>query len=145
AGAVLLGHTLDDQAETVLLGLARGSGAASLRGMAPTNNLYLRPLLDVRRETTHAACAAEGLQPWTDPHNSDTRFGRVRVRNAVVPVLERELGPGVADALARTAEQLREDPEAPDRMVEEMIEEICEPAGAGIAVSVSAPAVNPAA
>ncbi|GHD45439.1 tRNA(Ile)-lysidine synthase [Mycetocola manganoxydans] len=145
AGAVLLGHTLDDQAETVLLGLARGSGAASLRGMAPTNGLYLRPLLDVRRETTHAACAAEGLQPWTDPHNSDTRFSRVRVRNAVLPVLERELGPGVADALARTAEQLREDSEALDRMVEEMIEEICEPAEAGIAVSVSALAVNPAA
>src|SRR5690606_19609326 len=97
AGAVLLGHTLDDQAETVLLGLARGSGAASLRGMAPVNGIYLRPLLEVRREATHAACAAEGLEPWTDPHNSDTRFSRVRVRDTVLPVLERELGPGIAD------------------------------------------------
>ena len=145
AGSVLLGHTLDDQAETVLLGLARGSGAASLRGMAAVNGIYLRPLLDVRRATTHAACDAESLQPWTDPHNSDARFSRVRVRNTVLPVLESELGPGVAEALVRTADQLREDSEALDHMVEEMIEEICEPAEAGIAVSASALAVNPAA
>lgn len=142
---VLLGHTLDDQAETVLLGLARGSGAASLRGMAPTAGAYLRPLLNVRRETTHAACTAEGLEPWTDPHNSDPRFTRVRLRTSVLPVLEKELGPGIAEALVRTAEQLREDSEALDRMVEEMIEELCEPAEAGIAVDVRALAVNPAA
>ncbi|MET0933465.1 MAG: tRNA lysidine(34) synthetase TilS [Mycetocola sp.] len=142
---VLLGHTLDDQAETVLLGLARGSGAASLRGMAPETGAYLRPLLTVRRETTHAACAAEHLEPWSDPHNADPRFTRVRLRTTVLPLLERELGPGVADALVRTAEQLREDSEALDRMVEEMIEEICEPAEAGIAVDVRALAVNPAA
>ncbi|MET0716624.1 MAG: tRNA lysidine(34) synthetase TilS [Mycetocola sp.] len=145
ARRVLLGHTLDDQAETVLLGLARGSGAASLRGMSPMTGLYLRPLLEVRREVTHAACAAEGLRAWVDPHNADTRFTRVRVRNAVLPVLERELGPGVAEALARTAEQLREDSEALDHMVLEIIEEICEPAEAGIAVDVGALAANPAA
>jgi tRNA(Ile)-lysidine synthase len=145
AHRVLLGHTLDDQAETVLLGLARGSGAASLRGMSPVAGLYLRPLLDIRRAITHAACAAEGLEPWTDPHNEDTRFTRVRVRNAALPVLERELGPGVAEALARTAEQLREDSEALDHMVQEIIEEICEPAEAGIAVDVGALAANPAA
>lgn len=142
---VLLGHTIDDQAETVLLGLARGSGAASLRGMAPEAGAYLRPLLAVRRDTTHAACAAEDLDPWADPHNEDPRFARVRLRTRVLPVLEQELGPGVADALARTAEQMREDSEALDRMVEEMIEEICEPAEAGIAVGVAALAVNPAA
>jgi tRNA(Ile)-lysidine synthase len=145
ASRVLLGHTLDDQAETVLLGLARGSGAASLRGMSPVAGPYLRPLLDVRRATTHAACAAENLRPWTDPHNADPRFTRVRVRNSVLPVLERELGPGIAEALARTAEQLREDSEALDRMVQEIIEEICEPAEAGIAVHVGALAANPAA
>ncbi|WP_411721739.1 tRNA lysidine(34) synthetase TilS [Mycetocola sp.] len=145
ASLVLLGHTLDDQAETVLLGLARGSGAASLRGMPPVAGLYLRPLLDVRREVTHAACAAETLQPWVDPHNSDPRFTRVRVRDRVLPVLEQELGPGIAEALARTAEQLREDSEALDRMVQEIIEEICEPAEAGIAVDVGALAANPAA
>ena len=145
ASALLLGHTLDDQAETVLLGLARGSGAASLQGMAAASGRYLRPLLGVRRETTHAACAAQGLAPWTDPHNSDDAYARVRVRERVLPVLESELGPGIAEALARTAEQLREDAEAFEEMIEEFIEEICEPAEAGIAVSVSALEANPAA
>lgn len=149
AGAVLVGHTLDDQAETVLLGLARGSGAASLQGMAAVADLdgvaLLRPLLGVRRATTRAACAAEGLQPWEDPHNADPRFTRVRVRESVLPVLEAELGPGVADALARTAAQLREDAEAFDEMIEETIEDIVEHVEAGIAVSVGALAANPAA
>ncbi|GGE91613.1 tRNA lysidine(34) synthetase TilS [Mycetocola zhadangensis] len=145
ASALLLGHTLDDQAETVLLGLARGSGSGSLMGMAPVSGRYLRPLLGVRRESTHAACAAEGLEPWIDPHNTDQAFTRVRVREKVLPVLERELGPGIAEALARTAEQLREDTEAFDSMIDEFIEEICEPAEAGIAVSISALAANPAA
>jgi tRNA(Ile)-lysidine synthase len=145
ASALLLGHTLDDQAETVLLGLARGSGSGSLMGMAPVAGRYLRPLLGIRRDSTHAACAAEGLEPWTDPHNSDPSFTRVRVRDTVLPVLERELGPGIAEALARTAEQLREDTEAFDSMIDEFIEEICEPAEAGIAVSVPALAANPPA
>ena len=107
AAAVLLGHTLNDQAETVMLGLARGSGARSLSGMAAINGRYLRPLLGLSRETTLAA--SESLEPWTDPHNSDEKYSRVRVRKNVLPVLEQELGPGVAEALARTAEQLRED------------------------------------
>ncbi len=145
ASALLLGHTLDDQAETVLLGLARGSGAGSLMGMAPVAGRYLRPLLGVRRESTHAACAAERLESWTDPHNRDPSYTRVRVRENVLPVLEKELGPGIAEALARTAEQLREDTEAFDAMIDEFIEEICEPAEAGIAVSVAALAANPAA
>jgi tRNA(Ile)-lysidine synthase len=149
ASAILLGHTLDDQAETVLLGLARGSGAASLQGMSPVSRhddvLLVRPLLGVRRSTTHAACAARGLVPWTDPHNADPRFARVRVRQRVLPVLERELGPGVAQALARTAEQLREDADAFAAMVDETIEDIVEHAEAGIAVSVAALAANPAA
>ncbi|SIR89558.1 tRNA lysidine(34) synthetase TilS [Microbacterium sp. RURRCA19A] len=150
ADAVLLGHTLDDQAETVLLGLARGSGATSLSGMAPerrdaTGPVWLRPMLGVRRETTVAACAAEGLEPWTDPHNADPVFARVRVRETVLPVLERELGPGVAEALARTAEQLREDAAAFQDMIDETIEDIVEHAEAGISVSVAALAANPAA
>jgi tRNA(Ile)-lysidine synthase len=149
ASAVLLGHTLDDQAETVLLGLARGSGALSLAGMAPVTDddevAWMRPLLAVRRETTRAACAAQGLEPWEDPHNDESRFARVRVRNHVLPVLETELGPGVAEALARTAEQLREDAEAFAEMIDEVIEDIVEPAEAGIAISVAALAANPAA
>ncbi len=150
ADAVLLGHTLDDQAETVLLGLARGSGTASLAGMAPrrrdeTGPTWVRPLLGVRRRTTVAACAAEGLEPWTDPHNADPMFSRVRVREHVLPVLEAELGPGVAEALVRTAEQLREDAAAFQEMIDETIEDIVEHAEAGISISVAALAANPAA
>lgn len=112
AVAVLLGHTLDDQAETVLLGLARGSGARSLAGMPPRTGRYRRPLLAVRRSVTAAACAALDLEPWDDPHNCDPAFTRARVRHDALPALERALGPGVAAALARTAGQLRADDEA---------------------------------
>jgi tRNA(Ile)-lysidine synthase len=114
AKTVLLGHTLDDQAETVLLGLARGSGSRSLAGMPARRGLYRRPLLGLRRATTAAACAELGLDPWQDPHNHDFRFTRVRVRHQLMPVLEEALGPGVAEALARTAGQLRADAECLD-------------------------------
>jgi tRNA(Ile)-lysidine synthase len=120
AAAILTGHTLDDQAETVLLGLARGSGARSLSGMAPSSTmsggLLLRPFLPVRRATTRAACVALGLEVWDDPHNADRRFTRVRVRHDVVPVLEDALGPGVVEALARTAHLLRDDADLLDRL-----------------------------
>ena len=114
ASTVLLGHTLDDQAETVLLGLARGSGTRSLAGMPARRGLYRRPLLGLRRATTAAACAELGLDPWQDPHNHDFRFTRARVRHQLIPVLEEALGPGVAQALARTASQLRADAECLD-------------------------------
>lgn len=116
AAAVLLGHTLDDQAETVLLGLARGSGPRSLAGMPPRRGLFVRPLLGVRRSVTAAACTALGLRPWADPHNADRRFARVRVRLDALPALEAALGPGVAEALARTAGQLRDDAEVLDQI-----------------------------
>jgi tRNA(Ile)-lysidine synthase len=114
AAAVLLGHTLDDQAETVLLGLARGSGARSLAGMREVNGLLRRPFLTLRRETTEAACREQGLDAWHDPMNTDQGFARVRVRTEVLPALERALGPGVAEALARTAGQLAQDSDALD-------------------------------
>jgi tRNA(Ile)-lysidine synthase len=175
ARAVLLGHTLDDQAETVLLGLARGAGATSLAGMAPVSGtnggddahegagaasapgtaarpgasaapgMRIRPLLGIRRAQTEAFCRDCGLEPWLDPHNESERFTRVRVRRTVLPVLESELGPGIAEALARTAEQLREDDEALHAMAIETIEELVEPAEAGIAVSAAALAANPSA
>ena len=145
AHAVLLGHTLDDQAETVLLGLARGSGATSVQGMAPVAGLYRRPLLGIRRSTTVQFCADSGLDPWLDPQNDDPAYTRVRVRQRVLPVLEAELGPGIAEALARTAEQLREDSDALDHFAEELAEDLAEHSEAGISLPVAALAANPPA
>ena len=147
---VLFGHTLDDQAESVLLGLARGSGPDSLSGMAPltrrdTGPAYGRPLLGVRRHTTRQACVAAGLAPWDDPQNDDPAFTRVRVRNTLMPALERELGGGVPEALARTADQLREDSAALDHFAEEMAEDLAEHSEAGISLSVRELAANPPA
>jgi len=113
---LLLGHTRDDQAETVLLGLARGSGARSLAGMAVRGDGRLRPLLGLPRTTTLACCAELGLDPWMDPHNVDRAYARVRVRAQVLPVLEAALGPGVAGALARSAELLRADADLLDEL-----------------------------
>ncbi|MDT7537691.1 MAG: tRNA(Ile)-lysidine synthase [Actinomycetota bacterium] len=120
---VLLGHTLDDQAETVLLGLARGSGARALAGMPADRGIFRRPLLGLSRDVTAKACAEAGLVPWADPHNDDPAFARVRVRSRVLPVLEDELGPGIAEALARSAAQLREDADALDALTPELPDE----------------------
>jgi tRNA(Ile)-lysidine synthase len=119
SATVMLGHTLDDQAETVLLGLARGSGSRSLAGMASRAGHFVRPFLGIRRATTEQVCAELGLNPWQDPHNADRRFTRVRVRETVLPTLEAELGPGVAEALVRTAELVRDDNELLDRLAAE--------------------------
>ena len=115
---VLLGHTRDDQAETVLLGLTRGSGGRSLAGMRRTFDRYRRPLLDVSRDDTVTACQVEGIDFWADPHNGDPAYTRVRARDRVLPVLEEELGPGVTEALARTADQLRDDMDLLDGLAE---------------------------
>lgn len=109
AEAVLLGHTLDDQAESVLLGLSRGSGTRSLAGMPFRRGRYLRPFLGMRRADTEAICAAEGLRPWHDPTNSDPAYLRSRVRADVLPFLEEQLGPGIAESLHRSAEILADD------------------------------------
>ena len=154
AAVILTAHTRDDQAEQVLLGIARGSGARSLSGVPPRRELgdglvVLRPFVradpSITRVVTEAACREAGLDAWRDPQNADPAFARARVRASVLPLLERELGPGVAAALARTADLAREDAEAFDAMVAEQIEEIVEHAEAGIAVSVAALAANPAA
>ncbi|MFX0580084.1 tRNA lysidine(34) synthetase TilS [Nocardia nepalensis] len=118
---VLLGHTLDDQAETVLLGLARGSGGRSIQGMAAFAEPWGRPLLGVRRTVTRQLCADLGLTPHEDPHNSAPEFTRVRLRNEVLPLLEEVLGGGVAGALARTAEQLRDDGAVLDVLADELL------------------------
>jgi tRNA(Ile)-lysidine synthase len=113
---VLLAHTLDDQAETVLLGLARGSGPRSIAGMAAWREPWGRPLLGLRREVTHAACAELALEPFHDPQNHDPRFTRARLRHEVLPLLEDVLGGGAALALARTAELLVDDIQALDEL-----------------------------
>ncbi len=134
ASAVLLGHTRDDQAETVLLGLARGSGGRSLAGMRRSYDVYRRPLLDVSRADTVTACQVEGIEFWTDPHNAEPGFTRVRVRDRVLPVLEDELGPGVAPALARTADLLRDDMEFLDSLAERAYAEACVEGSLDVAV-----------
>ena len=131
AAAILLGHTRDDQAETVLLGLARGAGARSLAGMPPVSGHYRRPLLGTDRATTRAACAAMGLHPWEDPHNTDPAFARSRVRHDALPVLEAALGPGVAAALARSAWLLRDDADALDTWAEDAEQRVTR-AGGGL-------------
>ncbi len=120
AAQVLLGHTRDDQAEQVLLGLARGSGTRSLSGMPRGRGIFARPLLDLPRAETVAACAAKGLEPWADPHNEDPAFARVRARTLLAQ-LARELGPGVTAALARSADQLREDADYLDNVADEAL------------------------
>ena len=114
AQGVVLAHTLGDQAETVLMGLARGSGPSGLKGMATQDGTVHRPFLGLERATVRQALTDSGHSWWEDPHNADERFTRVRVRNTVLPLLEKELGPGVSGALARTAELFREDSEALD-------------------------------
>src|SRR6185312_9695787 len=121
---VLLAHTLDDQAETVLLGLGRGSGSRSIAGMRLCDPPWYRPLLGIHRALTHAACVELGLTPWQDPHNADRRFTRTRLRTEVLPLLEEVLGGGVAEALARTATALREDTDTLDELARQALVDV---------------------
>jgi len=118
AEKIFLGHTRDDQAETVLLGLARGSGTRSLSGMAAVNGIYIRPLLAITRAETVQACNENGIDFWVDPHNSNPDFSRVKVRSEVLPIMEEKIGPGIAAALARSAGILRDDADALDAIAE---------------------------
>jgi tRNA(Ile)-lysidine synthase len=121
ADQIYLGHTRDDQAETVLLGLARGSGARSLSGMASVNGKIIRPMLSLTRKVTEQVCSDLALTIWSDPHNVNQEFSRVRVRTRVLPLMEETIGPGIAEALARTASLLRDDADALDEMAEAAI------------------------
>jgi tRNA(Ile)-lysidine synthase len=113
---ILLAHTLDDQAETVLLGLGRGSGPRAIQGMRATNGHLCRPLLSLRRSETEQICSLHDLDWWQDPHNDDPAYRRVRVRRELLPLMEDVLGGGVAEALARTADLVRMDADAVDRL-----------------------------
>jgi tRNA(Ile)-lysidine synthase len=140
-GPVLLAHTLDDQAETVLLGLGRGSGARSIAGMRPHDPPWCRPLLGMRRTVTHAACVELGLTAWQDPHNTDRRFTRTRLRQEVLPLLEEVLGGGVAEALARTAVALREDTELIDGLAAQALPDVTAGSGLNIEALAALPGV----
>ena len=119
--AIFLGHTHNDQAENVLLGLARGSGTRSLSGMAEVNGKYIRPFLSITRDQTVSACSEIGLVPWQDPHNQDLQFVRVRVRKESLPTLEKTIGPGISEALVRSAQLMRDDADALDQWTEQEI------------------------
>ncbi len=120
----LLGHTKNDQAEGVLLGLARGSGTKSLSGMQEVSGIFVRPLLGIDRATTEIACHESNIEYWVDPHNSNQDFTRVRVRENILPLLENDVGPGIIDALARSAKILREDATALDEWAENVFRQV---------------------
>ncbi|SCK24848.1 MULTISPECIES: tRNA lysidine(34) synthetase TilS [unclassified Streptomyces] len=132
ATAVLLGHTRDDQAETVLLGLARGSGIRSLSGMAAVSGAggrYRRPFLHLDRQTARKACLVQHLPVWDDPHNADPAYTRSRLRHEGLPALEKALGKGVVEALARTAQLSRDDADALDTWAAQAESAVRDPAG----------------
>ncbi len=128
---ILLGHNQDDQAETVLLGLARGSGLRSISGMPKIDDSrkLVRPLLDIPRQTLRKACSDAGIEFWDDPHNHDSKFARVRVRN-LADELEKTLGPGFASALARTAESAAEADELIEELAQKLVKKALVKAGA---------------
>ncbi|WP_298594527.1 tRNA lysidine(34) synthetase TilS [uncultured Rothia sp.] len=136
ARAVLLGHTLDDQAETVLLGLSRGSGTRSLAGMPPVRVeegvTYLRPFLGLRRADMLDICDAETLTPWIDPTNTDQSLMRARIRHSVLPYLEEHLGGDVARSLARTASVAGPDAEYLDEQAQAAYKQALLPAGTAV-------------
>jgi tRNA(Ile)-lysidine synthase len=127
AAAIFLGHTEDDLAETVLLGLARGSGTRSLSGMAFHVGRYVRPFLELTRAQVLAACKESGIEFWSDPHNEELSFARVRVRTEILPKMEKEIGPGISKALARTSRILREDADALDLIAGDLFTSLADP------------------
>jgi len=131
AEGVMLAHTLDDQAETVLLGLTRGSGPQSLSGMAELNGMWWRPFLGLRRQTNEQVLRDIRVSWWVDPQNSDRNFLRPRVRHDVLPLLEEALGPGVPEALARTADLLREDNDFLEGLAEDAVAAVATDNGLG--------------
>jgi tRNA(Ile)-lysidine synthase len=116
AMAAAVGHTSDDQAETVLLALVRGGGLEALGGMEPVSRPVVRPLLETARRDTVRFCRALRLRPRQDPMNNDPSYLRVALRQRVIPTLEEQVGRGVRDAVVRTAELLRADA----RLLEEL-------------------------
>lgn len=138
ADAVVLAHTKDDVAESVLLGLARGSGAASLAQMRSDMGIFRRPLLELSRADTVGSCSELGLAPWHDPQNSDPSMLRARIRKRVLPMLEDQLGPGFTNALARTAKLLRQDADALAELSDTQYQRLAKRSAEGLCLEVAA-------
>ncbi len=142
---IVLGHTSSDQAETVLLGLVRGSGSKSLSGMSEKTGVLLRPLLGIERATTEAFCKDSGIKYWEDPQNKDEKFLRVMIRKHVLPFLEKQLGGSVAASLVRTSDQLREDNTYLESQVDKSFKKYAKVSGSGISFDAKAIEKLPAA
>ena len=142
---VVLGHTASDQAETVLLGLVRGSGSKSLSGMSEKTGVLLRPLLGIERATTEAFCKDSGIKYWSDPQNKDEKFLRVMIRKHVLPFLEKQLGGSVAASLVRTSDQLREDNTYLESQADKSFKKYAKVSGSGISFDAKALEKLPAA
>jgi len=142
---VVLGHTSSDQAETVLLGLVRGSGSKSLSGMSEKTGFLLRPLLGIERATTEAFCKDSGIKYWSDPQNQDKKFLRVMIRKHVLPFLEKQLGGSVAASLVRTSDQLREDNTYLESQADKSFKKYAKVSGSGISFDAKAIEKLPAA
>ena len=142
---MVLGHTASDQAETVLLGLVRGSGSKSLSGMSEKTGVLLRPLLGIERATTEAFCKDSGIKYWSDPQNKDEKFLRVMIRKHVLPFLEKQLGGSVATSLVRTSDQLREDNTYLESQADKSFKKYAKVSGSGISFDAKAIEKLPAA
>ncbi|CAB4633179.1 MAG: tRNA lysidine(34) synthetase TilS [Actinobacteria bacterium] len=142
---IVLGHTASDQAETVLLGLVRGSGSKSLSGMSEKTGFLLRPLLGIERATTEAFCKDSGIKYWSDPQNKDEKFLRVMIRKHVLPFLEKQLGGSVAASLVRTSDQLREDNTYLESQADKSFKKYAKVSGSGISFDAKAIEKLPAA
>jgi tRNA(Ile)-lysidine synthase len=141
---IAVGHTANDQAETVLMHLIRGAGSSGLRGMRPITDLggrveipeargilLIRPLLEVSRHDTEAYCTEQGLSVLTDPTNQDSRFFRNRLRNELIPELQ-TYNPRVQEVLLRTAKVMAAESEAIEQLVDERWSDWVTEAGEGV-------------
>jgi len=124
AKAVLLAHTQDDQAETMLMRLTRGSGAKSLSAMKEVSGKYLRPFLHIRKQVLVDALEKENISYWQDPANTNYKFLRAKVRHELMPKLIEVLGDSAIDSLDRTSGLLKEDNEALESIALESYEKL---------------------
>jgi tRNA(Ile)-lysidine synthase len=138
AARIAVGHTMDDQAETILLALVRGWGLSGLAGIRPVLGKDVQPLLDVRRQEVEASCRALGLRPRRDPTNRDPRYLRNALRHRVIPALERATDRELTPTFARTAALLRADSDLLSRQSEEIANELIDESPDGCSLPAAA-------